>query len=115
MGGKIKWGETIYETAERELKEETGLRGKIKLVGIKHKIDYSVEGNLLEDKFFFIFVATKLQGRLIHKLKEGENYWLTEEEIRKLPTIFNGVDITLKIIKGKSLSFVEKKYKVKKY
>ena len=34
--GKVMYGESIIETAERELREETGLSGKVKLIGIRH-------------------------------------------------------------------------------
>lgn len=51
--GKIRWGETILECTARELKEETNLEAKLKLVGIEHKLDYDKEsGKLLEDKIF---------------------------------------------------------------
>ena len=115
FGGKVRWGETIYETAVRELKEETGLKGTIKLVGIKHKMDYAKDGKLLEDKFFFSFKATKLTGKLIKSFEGGENLWLTEKEIYKLPNLFDGVDTTLEMVRGKDLSFIERKYKVQKY
>ncbi len=72
--GKVKWGETIYEAATRELKEETGLSGDLELVGIKHKLDYSVKDeNLLEDKYFYVFKVTKLHGSFIKNF-EGERF-----------------------------------------
>ena len=115
FGGKIRWGETVSETASRELKEETGLRGIIKLAGVKHKMDYSEDDELLEDKFFFIFTVTGLSGKLIEKSEGGENIWLTKEEIKKLPNQFDGFDTTFKIVEAINLQFEEKKYKVKSY
>lgn len=115
LTGKIRWGETAYEGAARELKEETGLEGKVELVGIKHKMDYSEKKELLEDKFFFTFKASNLSGKLIEKFDGGENLWLTEREIYDLHNLFDGVDATLEMVGGKDLSFVERKYKVKKY
>jgi len=44
--GKVRWGETTEETAKREFKEETGLSADFKLVGIEHKLDYSMEKEL---------------------------------------------------------------------
>jgi predicted transcriptional regulator len=64
VGGKVRWGETIYETAVRELKEETGLNGEVRLTGVFHKMDYNEDGLLLEDKFFYSFCATKTHGSL---------------------------------------------------
>ena len=50
VGGKLKIGETLFEGAERELNEETGLAAKLSLAGVSHKMDYSQEKVLLEDK-----------------------------------------------------------------
>ena len=56
-------GITPLQAARRELKEETGLEGKLELVGVKHKMDYSQKGNLLEDKYFFVFpIKSRLVG-----------------------------------------------------
>src|SRR3989344_1267779 len=55
MTGKVKLGETVYETAERELQEEMGLAADLKLVGVRHKMDYDKDRRLLEDKYFYVF------------------------------------------------------------
>lgn len=78
--GKIRWGETILETAARELAEETGLSANLRVAGIYHNLDHDKQsGELLEDKFFCIVHGTDPQGRLV----DGEgchNEWLTTEE-----------------------------------
>lgn len=52
FGGKIKYGETIEQSAERELYEETGYIGSAKLIGVKHYLVYSdTNHQLLEDKY----------------------------------------------------------------
>lgn len=109
-GGKVRKGETVFEAAGRELKEETGLEGKLKLKAVKHKMDYSPEGALLEDKFFFLFVAENLSEKLIENFEGGRNLWLTEKEIYKLPKLFKDVAQSIKYAKGKELQFSEKKY-----
>ena len=38
-----------------------------------------------------------------------------EEEIYNLPNLFDGVNTTLEMVKGVGLSFIERKYKVKRY
>lgn len=113
--GKVKWGETINEAAIRELKEETGLAAKVELKGVKHKMDYSPAGDLLEDKYFYVFKATEPAGELLEKFEAGRNIWLTRNEILKLPDLFHGVEESLEIIKGKQLAFIERKYTVEKY
>ncbi|MDP2930780.1 MAG: NUDIX domain-containing protein [bacterium] len=113
--GKIRWGETIEQTASRELKEETGLTGKISLAGIKHKMDYPTKGKILEDKFFFVFRVKNTEGKLLEKFEGGKNLWLTKKEIFELPDLFDGVGETINIINQKKLIFTENKYKVKGY
>lgn len=115
VSGKIKWGETLNEAALRELKEETNLLGKVTLVGIKHKMDYAISGNILEDKYFFVFKVNKTTGNLFDKFEGGENIWLTLKEILKLPDLFDGVAETIKMSKSKKLLLREDKYTVKSY
>ena len=113
FGGKIKYGDTPLETVKRELKDETGLTAaKITLVSLKHKMDYSKTGELLEDKYFFIFKVEGVKGKLIEEFEGGRNLWLTKSEILKLPNLFDGVDTTLATIGQKQFSYIEKKYRV---
>jgi 8-oxo-dGTP pyrophosphatase MutT (NUDIX family) len=115
MTGKVSWGETLLETASRELMEETGLTADLTLKGIKHKMDYSVEGDLLEDKFFFVFRGDNTKGELVEQFEGGRNMWLTREEILKLPDLFDGVEDNMDIVEKGSLQFLENKYTLKKY
>ena len=85
MSGKVRLGEVPPETVRREFKEETGLTGDFSLKGILHKMDYSPEGNLLEDKYFFVFRVNRIQGELIENFDGGRNLWLSQKEIRQLP------------------------------
>lgn len=113
--GKVRWGETLAETASRELQEESGLKGKLTMVGVKHKMDYSEKSKLLEDKFFFVFRADNVKGNLLERFEGGRNLWLTEKEILRLPDLFDGVKESIKMANQKKLAFIETKYKVKKY
>ena len=114
--GKVKWGETIYEAATRESREETGLEAKnLILKGIEHKIDYSLKKELLEDKFFYIIEASNLRGRLIESFNCGANHWLEKKEINKLPKLFGDVSKIIKAVNQNNLVFFEDKYYVKEY
>jgi len=115
ISGKIKWGEGIYQAALRELEEEAGLKAKLDLVGIEHKIDYSKEGKLLEDKFFYIVKATSLTGQLLESFEGGRNAWLTQKEIKNLPDLFDDVLKIIKVIDKGKFIFFEDKYNVKRY
>lgn len=113
--GKIKWGEAVYEAATRELKEEAGLHGEFVFKGIEHKRDYTPEGKLLEDKYFYIVKATSLSGNLQEKFDSGRNFWASNEEIMVLADLFGDVPKIIKAVEQDSLVFFEDKYTIKRY
>ncbi len=79
--GKIRWGETITQTAERESLEETGLMAEFTVAGIYHEIVIQEEsGELLEDKIFFVVNGKNPTGKLTVKFEGGRNKWMTREE-----------------------------------
>ncbi len=86
--GKVRQGEAIMDAAKRELLEETGLRAKLHLAGITHYIDYSKEGELVRDIYFYVLNGYDPSGDLIGLNKEEglENRWMNEEEIFKEET-----------------------------
>jgi len=113
--GKIKWGETIQQVAERELKEEANLAGKLIFKGIEHKMDYTPEGDLLEDKYFHIVLATDLIGELQENFNAGKNFFLSKKEILTLPDLFGDVSNLIKAVEQDSIVFFEGKYEIKRY
>jgi len=115
ISGKTRWGEVIEDAAKRELKEEAGLEAKISLVGVKHKMDYNSQKELLEDKYFFVFKGEKPRGKLIESFEGGKNFWFKKSEIEKLPELFDGVDEIIRMLNRSSLVFSESKYKVARY
>lgn len=92
--GKIRWGETIIQTAQRELFEETGLTcHDPQFYGILHKIDYSEEtGELLEDKIFFEVLCLNPEGDLVEEFPGGQNRFVTQDEVEGLGKLFVGID-----------------------
>lgn len=113
--GKIKWGETIEETAQRELAEESGLSGTPKLAYIRHKMDYAQTGDLLEDKFFFAQIVRDPTGVTKQEFDGGRNLWLTKQEIQNLPDLFPDVINAIELVERGQFAFIEKKYLVEKY
>jgi len=111
--GKIRIGETLMETAERELYEETGLKADMKLKAIKHKMDYSAEDKILEDKFFFVIHCTNTKGQLKEQFDGGRNIWLSPKDIVKLDKLFDGVEENFLLTERSDISYIEHKYHVK--
>ncbi len=83
--GKIRFGEKIRETAQRELKEESGLDCNdfaIKTIFHDH-IVMEEDGKLMEDKLFFVIAAKNPKGKIIDT-PNGKNFWVAEEEFTNL-------------------------------
>lgn len=91
--GKIRWGETIVQTAARELMEETGLTADLRVVGLYHEHAVQSEtGELLEDKIFHIVHCTNPRGKLKEKFEGGRNVWMTPEQKDAKEHVFASVD-----------------------
>ena len=77
-GGHIEPGESIVQSAIREVKEETGLTMKNpRLVGVKQF--WAESGRYI----VFLFSATKFTGDL-RSSNEGEVEWFTKEEMKNI-------------------------------
>ncbi|HSX14328.1 MAG TPA: NUDIX hydrolase [Candidatus Saccharimonadales bacterium] len=106
--GKITWGETIAQTAARELMEETGLEAEYEIRGLYHE-HTTIEGTdeKIEDKMFFVVRCINHRGKLIEKFEGGENSWMSLEEARKYPKRYSSFETELEMVEGKLNTFVE--------
>jgi 8-oxo-dGTP pyrophosphatase MutT (NUDIX family) len=84
--GKVKWGESLFETSARELLEETGLEGNHEWLGIYHERAYLDDSDqAVEDKIFNVIHCTNTTGVLVEDFEGGHNEWLTHTQILSLP------------------------------
>ena len=82
-GGHIEGGESFYDCAVREVKEETGLDVyNLKSCGIVHWLNKKT----FERFMVFLYKTTDYSGELITECDEGRNFWITVEEMRNTPS-----------------------------
>lgn len=108
--GKIRWGETILQAAERELLEETGLKaGRLEIKSVYHERVFLNEAkHAQEDKIFFIVSCKDLNGKLITAFEGGRNVWHSEAQARKLSPRYASFEIELNAVAdNKADTFVE--------
>ena len=92
-GGAMEWGETVEETALRELDEESGLRATIgPVVGVFSRWYTPEESNRAEagHAVGLVHSATDVVGTLRTSFAEGTTDaagWFTNDEVRALPHV----------------------------
>jgi ADP-ribose pyrophosphatase YjhB (NUDIX family)/predicted transcriptional regulator len=90
ISGKVGWGEKITETAERELFEESGLKGKAEIAIMRHYLVKNKDTKeLLEDKLMFFCVFREPTGEIVESA-EGKYEWVEENNLENYVT--NPVD-----------------------
>lgn len=114
VSGKIRWGEKLEEAARREFKEETGLEGEPKLVGVEHKQDVR-GGVMLEDKYFYVYKMENPTGRLVVDFEGGKNLWFGEEDIRTSDKVFDDMFDILDLINANSINIIERQFEISEY
>ena len=116
MTGKVKFGETLQETALRELKEEAGVEGRIEFCYELHEMVYDKNTlEQLEDKFFHVLEVFDLCGDAVESTKEGVVKFVDAAEFKKLsPKYHNEQDIMDRYLK-KDFLFKEEKYYIERF
>lgn len=110
MTGKMRFGETVFETATRELSEEMGLTADFEYRFLLHEMVYNKEGKMLEDKFFHVIKASNLNGELITDVPGGQNNWYSETDFLKLSPVYHNEFEIFVWFKAGNREFKEKKY-----
>jgi len=97
-GGHIEKGEPIIPSVIREIFEETGLTVKNLIpCGFKDWYDYEKE----ERYIVFFFKTSSFKGTLLKESAEGENLWMSIEEIKKSKVAEDFIEM-LEIFTGES-------------
>jgi len=78
-GGHVNQGESIVDSAIREIKEETGLDiKKLKSCGVVHWCN----SKTFDRYFVFLYKTSDFEGNLITEMDEGKNYWISVDELK---------------------------------
>ncbi|MGE7665856.1 8-oxo-dGTP diphosphatase [Ureibacillus composti] len=84
-GGKMESGESIYEAAVREFKEETNVTPSNVQLKAVYTIIIKEDDAVVDEWMLFTFVATGVEGTPFDETREGKLEWHTIEELDKLP------------------------------
>ena len=81
VGGKFEPGESPFDCARREIKEETGLE--------VNKLNYRGIVTFVSDQFgteyMHLFTADEFEGEIDYNCDEGTLEWVKKEDVSSLP------------------------------
>jgi len=85
---KVKFGQSLLDTATKCLFEETGLTGKFSFAGT-YRLTQKAQGEIITDVLFTCFQVTNLSGEILTESIHSKNFWVEIEDSKKLEGIFS--------------------------
>ena len=100
VGGKFEEGETPFDCARREIKEETG----VDVSDLKYRGIVTFVSDLYGNEYMHLFTATSFVGSIDYNCDEGQLEWVKKENICNLP-IWEGDKIFFDLLENESRFF----------
>ena len=100
VGGKLEEGESPFDCARREIKEETG----IKVTDLNYRGVITFVSDLYGTEYMHLFTVTEYEGEIDYNCNEGTLEWVKKEIVPTLP-IWEGDKIFFKLIETEKRFF----------
>ncbi len=93
IGGKLEAGESPFDCARREIREETGLDAE----ALSYRGIITFVSSEFGTEYMHLFTCKKFSGELLSECDEGELLWIGKDELLSLP-MWEGDRIFLKLL-----------------
>lgn len=107
IGGKVENGETLEQSAKREILEESGV--VVNSLNLKAVLYILGQGEKVDDLIIFVFESSDFKGDP-KTGKEGSFAWVKINEIEKKANLYPGDKILLKLMSKYSFIVLELYY-----
>jgi 8-oxo-dGTP diphosphatase len=100
IGGKFENGESPFDCARREIKEETGLN----ISNLNYRGIVTFVSDLYGTEYMHLFTSSEYEGEVNYDCDEGTLEWVKKEKINNLP-IWEGDKIFFELLDKKTEFF----------
>lgn len=100
VGGKLENGESHFDCARREIKEETGITVK----DLKYRGIITFVSDLYGTEYMHLFTASEYDGEIDYDCDEGKLEWVKKEKVSSLP-IWEGDKIFFELMETEDRFF----------